>query len=69
MQDSSPPLIAHVIFRLGTGRLENGLVNLINTIPNDKYRHAIICMTGYTNFKDRIPVFLHLLAVFICGHA
>jgi len=48
------PLIAHVIFRLGTGGLENGLVNLINAIPNDKYRHAIICMTDYTDFRNRI---------------
>lgn len=54
MQSSSTPLIAHVIFRLGTGGLENGLVNLINSIPNDKYRHAVVCMTDYTNFKDRI---------------
>ena len=48
------PLIAHVIFRLGTGGLENGLVNLINTIPKEKYRHAVICMTDYTDFKERI---------------
>jgi sugar transferase (PEP-CTERM/EpsH1 system associated) len=49
-----PPLIAHVIFRLGTGGLENGLVNLINNLPKEKYRHAIICMTDYTHFRDRI---------------
>jgi len=48
------PLIAHVIFRLGTGGLENGLVNLINTIPYNQYRHVIICMTDYTDFRDRI---------------
>ena len=48
------PLIAHVLFRLGTGGLENGLVNLINTLPDDKYRHAVICMTDYTDFRNRI---------------
>jgi sugar transferase (PEP-CTERM/EpsH1 system associated) len=48
------PLIAHVLFRLGTGGLENGLVNLINTLPDDKYRHAVICMTTYTDFRKRI---------------
>jgi len=48
------PLIAHVLFRLGTGGLENGVVNLINTIPDDKYRHAVICMTDYTDFRNRI---------------
>lgn len=51
---SNPPLIAHVIFRLGTGGLENGLVNLINNLPEHKYRHAVICMTDYTQFRERI---------------
>jgi sugar transferase (PEP-CTERM/EpsH1 system associated) len=51
---SQAPLIAHVLFRLGTGGLENGLVNLINNLPSDKYRHAIICMTDYTDFRDRL---------------
>jgi sugar transferase (PEP-CTERM/EpsH1 system associated) len=46
------PLIAHVIYRLDVGGLENGLVNLINRTP--QYRHAIICMTDYTDFSRRI---------------
>lgn len=50
--DRNPPLVAHVIFHLGTGGLENGLVNLINNLP--KYRHAVICMTDYTAFRERI---------------
>lgn len=50
----SKPLIAHVLFRLGTGGLENGVVNLINHLPDDKYRHAIICMTDYTDFRKRL---------------
>jgi sugar transferase (PEP-CTERM/EpsH1 system associated) len=48
------PLIAHVIFRLDTGGLENGLVNLINSSPSGIYRHAIICVTYATAFKNRI---------------
>jgi sugar transferase (PEP-CTERM/EpsH1 system associated) len=48
------PLIAHVIHYLGMGGLENGLVNLINRIPEDQYRHVIVCMTGYTDFSRRI---------------
>lgn len=48
------PLIAHIIFRLGTGGLENGLVNLINRIPSDRYRHAIICLQDATDFRGRI---------------
>ncbi|SIS47630.1 TIGR03088 family PEP-CTERM/XrtA system glycosyltransferase [Neptunomonas antarctica] len=49
-----PPLIMHIIYALGTGGLENGLVNIINRMPADKYRHAIICLTHATSFADRI---------------
>lgn len=49
-----PPLIAHVIHHLGTGGMENGLVNLINHMPPERYRHAIICLQGYTDFRQRI---------------
>jgi sugar transferase (PEP-CTERM/EpsH1 system associated) len=48
------PLVAHVIYRLDTGGLENGLVNLINRIPAERFRHAIICLTDYTAFRQRI---------------
>ncbi|MCF7970303.1 MAG: TIGR03088 family PEP-CTERM/XrtA system glycosyltransferase [Methylococcaceae bacterium] len=49
-----PLLIAHVIFRLGVGGLENGLINLINNMPADKYRHIIICLKGSTQFRERL---------------
>ncbi len=49
-----PPLIAHVIYRLGIGGLENGLINLINHMPADKYRHMIICLKGSTQFRERL---------------
>ena len=49
-----PPLIVHIIFRLDFGGLENGLVNLINNMPAEKYRHAIICASEYTDFRKRI---------------
>jgi len=48
------PVIAHVIHRLNVGGLENGLVNLINNLPADKYRHTIICLTESTDFSQRI---------------
>lgn len=48
------PLVAHIIYRLDIGGLENGLVNLINSMPSERYRHAIICLAGYTDFADRI---------------
>lgn len=48
------PLIAHVIYRLDYGGLENGLVNLINRMPRERYRHAIVCLAGFSDFRDRI---------------
>ncbi|MEQ1529440.1 MAG: TIGR03088 family PEP-CTERM/XrtA system glycosyltransferase [Methylococcales bacterium] len=48
------PLVMHVIYRLGIGGLENGLVNLINTMPADAYRHAIVCVKNATDFQQRI---------------
>ena len=51
-----PPLIAHVIYHLAVGGLENGLVNLINQMPRGCYRHAIICLTDFTDFRNRITI-------------
>ncbi|MGD8631883.1 MAG: TIGR03088 family PEP-CTERM/XrtA system glycosyltransferase [Gammaproteobacteria bacterium] len=53
-EDRLPPLIVHVIFRLAVGGLENGLVNLINRLPREFCRHAIVCMTDHTDFSSRI---------------
>src|SRR5215469_13987172 len=49
-----PALICHVIYRLAIGGLENGVINLINNLPADKYRHAIICVTESSDLSDRI---------------
>lgn len=51
---SAPPLICHIIYRLTIGGLENGLVNLVNNLPEDRWRHAIICVSEATEFKARI---------------
>ena len=34
--------------------MENGLVNLVNRTPENRYRHAIVCLTEATDFKKRI---------------
>jgi sugar transferase (PEP-CTERM/EpsH1 system associated) len=52
--DAQRPLVAHIIHRLAIGGLENGLVNLINNMPPARYRHAIVCLTDYTDFRERI---------------
>jgi sugar transferase (PEP-CTERM/EpsH1 system associated) len=55
MAADRPPLIAHVIHRLDFGGLENGLVNLVNGLPADRYRHAIVCLAGFNpEFRARI---------------
>ena len=54
MSASKPPLIAHILYRFDVGGLENGVVNLINRIPSDRYRHAIISLTDATDFKNRL---------------
>lgn len=51
---SQRPLVAHIIYRLSVGGLENGLVNLINNMPAEHFRHVIICLTEYTDFRFRI---------------
>jgi sugar transferase (PEP-CTERM/EpsH1 system associated) len=48
------PLIAHVMFRFDIGGLENGVVNLINHMPPDRFRHAIVALTEVTDFRQRI---------------
>lgn len=51
---NNPPLIAHIIHHFGVGGMENGIVNLINHMPPERYRHAIVCMAGYSEFHRRL---------------
>lgn len=51
---TEPPLIVHVVHHFDTGGLENGMVNLFNTLPATRFRHAVICLTEYTDFRQRI---------------
>ncbi len=46
--------MVHVILRLAVGGMENGLVNLLNRLPRDRFRHAVICLTDATEFRARI---------------
>lgn len=50
----SAPLVAHVVYRFAVGGLENGLVNLINHMPRDRYRHAVVCLSDFTDFRKRL---------------
>ncbi len=46
----SRPLIAHVVYRFDVGGLENGVVNLLNRMPAERYRHAVLALTEVTPF-------------------
>ena len=48
------PLVVHVVYRFDTGGLENGVVNLINHMAPDAYRHTIVALTEVTDFRQRI---------------
>ena len=39
-----PPLVAHILYRFNIGGLENGVVNLINHMPVDRFRHVVIAL-------------------------
>jgi sugar transferase (PEP-CTERM/EpsH1 system associated) len=39
------PLIVHVVYRFDVGGLENGLVNLMNRLPVQSWRHAVLSLT------------------------
>ncbi|MCV2368731.1 TIGR03088 family PEP-CTERM/XrtA system glycosyltransferase [Roseateles oligotrophus] len=54
MTTDSRPLVLHVVYRFDTGGLENGVVNLINHMPADVYRHVVLALTEVTDFRLRI---------------
>lgn len=39
------PLVMHVVYSFGVGGLENGVVNLINRLPESEFRHAVVALT------------------------
>ncbi len=49
------PLVAHVVHRFSVGGLENGIVNLVNRLPETAWRHAIVALTEVADdFRARI---------------
>lgn len=47
-------LVAHVVNQFDVGGLENGVVNIVNGLPDNEFRHAIIAMTDRTALSSRI---------------
>jgi len=55
MPRPAAPLVVHVVYRFGVGGLENGVVNLINRLPVERWRHAIVALTDVSaEFARRI---------------
>lgn len=54
MSADTRPLVLHVIHHLVTGGMENGLVNLINNLPESRLRHAVACIEDFSDFRDRL---------------
>lgn len=50
----APDLVAHVVYHFGTGGMENGMINLINRLPVQRFNHAVISLTDHTEFRRRI---------------
>ena len=48
------PHIVHIVHRFDTGGMENGMVNLLNTLPPQRFRHSVIALTDYSDFSKRI---------------
>lgn len=48
------PLVVHLTYALDVGGLETLIVDSINRMPAHRYRHAVICITRYTDFAKRI---------------
>lgn len=48
------PLVVHLVYRLDFGGLETLMVERINRMPADAYRHAVVALTGYTEFAKKI---------------
>ncbi|HCV12867.1 MAG TPA: TIGR03088 family PEP-CTERM/XrtA system glycosyltransferase [Candidatus Accumulibacter sp.] len=54
MKNETRPLVLHVIHHLVTGGMENGLVNLINHLPENRFRHAVACVEDFSDFRLRL---------------
>ena len=58
------PHIVHIVHRFDTGGMENGMVNLFNAMPPQRFRHSVVALTDYSDFRQRItaqPVAFHAL--------
>jgi sugar transferase (PEP-CTERM/EpsH1 system associated) len=48
------PLVVHLTYAFNVGGLETLLVECINRMPAERYRHALVCLTDISTFAERI---------------
>jgi sugar transferase (PEP-CTERM/EpsH1 system associated) len=48
------PLVVHVIHHFVVGGMENGIVSLINHMPPTLFRHLIVCIEDFSDFRHRL---------------
>ena len=46
--------VVHIVHRFDTGGMENGMVNLFNTLSPERFRHTVVALTDYGDFRQRI---------------
>lgn len=51
---SEAPLVVHLLYRLDFGGLESLVVDCVNRIGPQHYRHVIICLTDFSDFAQKI---------------
>lgn len=54
MSRHQPIRVMHVVQSLDTGGLENGVVNLLNRLHDERFNHAICCLTHAGKLAERI---------------
>lgn len=55
MNPDPRPLIVHVVYRFSTGGLENGVANLINRLPQSRWRHTVVALSEVSaEFCERV---------------
>ena len=58
------PLVVQVVNRLDVGGLENGVVNLVNRMPLDRYRNVVLCAAGFgESFRTRVRPIVPVLTL------
>jgi len=54
-ESDNRPLVIHVVYRFSIGGLENGVVNLINRLPHEAWRHDVVALTDISpEFCSRV---------------